>query len=315
MVKCDEERIPDGLLKGKQMAASKVVGSVAGIRMFPVKSMRGERLEQGEFTERGLVGDRAYALIDTDTGKVASAKSVRLFPDLLGCSAAFAEPPQLDGELPPVRITLADGTSVTSDSSDVNRVLSAFFRRDVTLARAAPADFTIDQYHPDVEDADPAGHRDSVVEQKLGSAFFAQAGLPSPVAVGSFFDLFPVSVLTTSTLDQLTKLQPDSNFDERRFRMNVLVDTKEAGFVENNWLGHELAIGDAIRLKVALPDPRCVMTTLAQGELPKDTEVLRTLVRHNRIQVGDAGLFPCVGVYAVVQSSGNLRIGDSVSLT
>ncbi len=296
------------------MATNTVVGCVAGIRMFPVKSMRGERLEQGEFTERGLVGDRAYALIDADTGKVASAKSVRLFPDLFGCSAVFVEPPQLDGELPPVRITLPDGTSVTSDTSDVDRVLSAFFRRDVTLARAAPDDFTIDQYHPDVEDADPAGHRDSVVEQKLGSAFFAQAGLPSPVPVGSFFDLFPVSVLTTSTLDQLTKLGPGSSFDERRFRMNVIVGTKEAGFVENNWIGRELAIGDAVRLNIALPDPRCVMTTLAQDELPRDTEVLRTLVRHNRIQVGDAGLFPCVGVYAVVQAPGILRTGDSVSL-
>ncbi len=257
--------------------------------------MKGERLEQGEFTERGLIGDRAYALIDVDSGKVASAKSVRLFPDLFGCSAVFVEPPQLDGGLPPVRITLPNGKSVTSATSDVDRVLSAFFRRDVTLARAAPDDFTIDQYHPDVEDADPAGHRDSVVEQKLGSAFFAQAGLPSPVPVGAFFDLFPVSVLTTSTLDQLTKLEPDSNFDERRFRMNVIVDSDKAGFVENSWIGHELAIGDTVRLNIALPDPRCVMTTLAQDELPRDTGVLRSLVRHNRIQVGDAGLFPCVG--------------------
>jgi hypothetical protein len=276
--------------------------------------MRGERLEQGEFTERGLVGDRAYALIDADTGKVVSAKSVRLFPDLLGCSAEFVEPPQLKGELPAVRIALPDGTSVSSDSGDVDQVLSAFFERDVTLARAAPEDFTIDQYHPDVEDADPAGRRDAVVEQKLGSAFFAEADVASPVPVGAFFDLFPVSLLTTSTLDQLSELEPGSSFDERRFRMNVIIDTREAGFVENNWIGRELAIGDALRFNVALPDPRCVMTTLAQDELPRDTDVLRALVRHNRIQVGDAGLFPCVGVYAVVESSGILRTGDSVSL-
>jgi hypothetical protein len=173
--------------------ANGIVGAVDGLWRFPVKSMRGERLEQAEFTERGLVGDRAYALIDADTGKVVSAKSVRLFPGLFGCRAAFVEPPRSGGGLPPVRITLPDGTSVTSDSSDVDRVLSAYFRRDVTLARAAPDDFTIDQYHPDVEDVDPAGYRDTVVEQKLGSAFFAQAGLASPVPVGSFLDLFPVS--------------------------------------------------------------------------------------------------------------------------
>src|SRR5215813_6041397 len=228
------------------MATSEVVGSVAGLWRFPVKSMRGERLNQAELTGRGLVGDRGYALIDAETGKVASAKSVRLFPDLFGCQAAFVEPPQSGHELPPVRIELPDGTSVTSDSYDVDRVLSAHFRRDVTLARAAPEDFTIDQYHPDIEDLDPAGHRDTVVEQKLGSAFFAQAGLASPVPVGSFFDLFPVSVLTTSTLDRLNELRPQSRFDQRRFRMNVIVGAKEAGFVENDWIGHELAIGDAV---------------------------------------------------------------------
>jgi len=296
------------------MVTSGIVGAVAGLWRFPVKSMRGERLEQAELTEHGLVGDRAYALIDVDTGKVVSAKSVRLFPGLFGCRAAFVEPPQSGSELPPVRITLPDGTSVTSDSSDVDHVLSAYFRRDVTLARAAPDDFTIDQYHPDVEDVDPAGYRDTVVEQKLGSAFFAQAGLASPVPVGSFLDLFPVSVLTISTLEQLSELRPQSRFDQRRFRMNVIVDTEEGGLVENDWIGHELALGEAVRLGVALPDPRCVMTTLAQEELPKDTEVLRTLTQHNRVQVGAAGLFPCAGVYAVVEAPGTLRVGDRVAL-
>jgi uncharacterized protein YcbX len=296
------------------MATTGTVGAVAGLWRFPVKSMRGEQLEQAELTEFGLVGDRAYALIDADTGKVVSAKSVRLFPGLFGCRATFVEPPRSGGELPPVRIALPDGSSVTSDSSDVDRVLSAYFRRDVTLAQAAPDDFTIDQYHPDVEDVDPAGYRDTVVEQKLGSAFFAQAGLASPVPAGSFLDLFPVSVLTTSTLEQLSELWPQSRFDQRRFRMNVIVDTEEGGFVENDWIGHELAIGDAVRLSVALPDPRCVMTTLAQEELPKDTDVLRTLTRHNRVQVGAAGLFPCAGVYAVVAASGTLRVGESVAL-
>jgi len=297
------------------MTTRVAVGSVAGLWRFPVKSMQGERLEQAELTAQGLVGDRAYALIDADTGKVVSAKSVRLFPDLLDCRVAFVEPPQSGRELPPVRIALPDATSVTSSSSDVDRVLSAYFRRNVTLARAAPEDFTIDQYHPGVEDLDPAGYRDTLVEQKLGSAFFAQAGLASPVRVGSFFDLFPLSVLTTSTLEQLNELRPQSRFDQRRFRMNVIVGAKDAGFVENDWIGRELAIGDSVRLRVALPDPRCVMTTLAQDDLPKDTDVLRTLTRHNRLQVGAAGQFPCAGVYAVVEAPGTMRTGDRVALT
>ena len=201
-----------------------------------------------------------------------------------------------------------------SDSGDVDRVLSAFFGRDVTLARAAPEDFTIDQYHPDVEGLDPQGHRDTITEEKLGSAFFAKAGLASPVSVGAFFDLFPLSVLTTSTLERLSELRPESRFDLRRFRMNVIVETVEAGFVENDWIGRQVALGDAVRLRGALPDPRCVMTTLAQDDLPKDTEILRTLTRHNRIQVGAAGEYPCVGVYAVVEAAGSVRTGDRVAL-
>lgn len=293
---------------------SKTIGSVAGIWRFPVKSMQGERLEHVVLTSGGLVGDRAYALVDTETGKVISAKSVKLFPDMLGCRAAFLEPPRANDELPPVRITLPDGTMVSSDSSDVDHVLSAYFRRDVILARAAPDDFTIDQYHPDVEHADPAGYRDTVVEQKLGSAFFAQAGLASPVPVGAFFDLFPMSLITTSTLERLNEVQPQSRFDERRFRMNLIVSTKEAGFVENDWTGHELAIGDEVRLRVAMPDPRCVMTTLAQEDLPKDTDILRTLTRYNRIELDGGGLFPCAGAYIVVEEPGKIRIDDPVVL-
>ena len=296
------------------MTNRKIEGAVAGLWRFPVKSMRGEQLEEAKVTERGVLGDRAYALIDTDTGKVVSAKSVKLFPSLFDCKATFIEPPSEDGELPPVQISLPDGRSVTSDSGDVDDVLSAHFKRKVTLEQAAPDDFTIDQYHPDIEDVDPAGHRNTVVAQKLGAALFAELGMESPVPVGSFFDVFPLSVLTTSTLEQLSELRPQTRFDQRRFRMNVIVKTERPGFIENDWIGHELELGDGVRLKVAIPDPRCVMTTLAQEDLPQDTDVLRTLIRHNRVQVGDLGQFPCAGVYAVITTPGTVRVGDPVAL-
>jgi hypothetical protein len=213
-----------------------------------------------------------------------------------------------------VRISLPDGTSVTSEAGSVDQPLSAWFNRKVTLAPMAPEDFTIDQYHPDVENLDPAGHRDAFVEQKLGSALFAEAGQASPVPVGSFFDVFPVSVLTTSTLERLRELRAGGSVNQRRFRMNVIVATGKPGFLENQWVGHELEIGTTARLAIAMPDPRCVMTTLAQGDLPKDTEVLRTLVVHNRIQVGTMGRFPCTGAYAVLAAPGAVRTGDSVTL-
>lgn len=288
--------------------------TIAGLWRFPVKSMGGESLTELALTRQGVVGDRAYALIDTATGKVASAKSVQRFPHLLDCRATFVEPPQAARDAPAVRITLPDGRTVTSDAGDCDRRLSDFFHREVTLARAAPSDFTIDQYHPDLEGIDPAGHRNTVVEQKLGAAFFADAGLPSPVAAGTFFDLFPVSVITTSTLQRLSGLQPTSLFDARRFRMNVIVRTGADGFVENAWVDRAVALGDAVRLRVTMPDPRCVMTTLAQDDLPNDTDILRTLARHNKIHVAGAGPCPCAGVYAVVESPGPLRVGDRVGL-
>lgn len=277
-------------------SASATVGSVSALWRFPVKSMLGERLETTDLKEHGLVGDRAYALVDVETGSIVNAKRARLFPDLLGCRAEFVEPPRVQGEVPPVRITLPDGSSVTSDSSDGDTVLSRHFGREIRLAStAALKDFTIDKYHPTV---DPA--------------FFARLEVPNPVPVGAFVDLFPVSVLTTSTLARLTELRPESRFDARRFRMNVIIHSELDGFVENDWIGRGLKLGDSVQLRIALHDPRCVMTNMAQEDLPKDAGILRTLARHNRLEVGAAGRYPCAGVYAVVESSGALHVGDEV---
>jgi uncharacterized protein YcbX len=93
----------------------------------------------------------------------------------------------------------------------------------------------------------------------------------------------------------------------------VIVDTPENGFVENEWVGHTLAIGDNVRLGVALPDPRCVMPSLAQEDLPRDPRILKALARHNRIDVAGA-LYPCAGVYAVAEATGTIRKGDRISL-
>jgi MOSC domain-containing protein len=295
------------------MNSSEPVGTIQALWRFPVKSMLGEEVEGVELNEGGIVGDRVYAIRDRETGKVASAKHPKLWPNLLGCRAAFVEPPRLGNELPPARIELADGKSVMSDATDVDAVLSRFFSRDVELAHSARNGYTIDHYHPDEENYDPEGHRDEVVEVGLGAAFFNQRGLPSVVPEGSFFDLFPLSVLTTSTLDQLGELEPQSRFDARRFRMNVIVDTPARGFVENEWVGRTLAIGDDVRLGVAMPDPRCVMPSLAQGDLPRDPRILKALAQHNRIDVAGA-LFPCAGVYAVAEATGTIRKGDRISL-
>ena len=287
--------------------------AVGALWRFPVKSMLGEQLDEVDVEQGGIVGDRAFALVDVGTGKVASAKHPKVWPDLLRCRATYVAPPRVGEPLPSVRIDLADGTAVMSDAPEVDAVLSGFFRRDVRLARAAPEDFTIDQYHPDQEHLDPQGHRDEVTETKLGNALFNEVGMPSPLPEGSFLDVFPVSVITTSALDHLGELQPGSRFDVRRFRMNVIVATPADGFVENSWIGGTIAVGERVKLAVPVPDPRCVITTVAQDGLERDPQVLKALAKHNRLDFAGAGLYPCAGVYAVVASSGTIRTGDPVT--
>ena len=259
-----------------------------------------------------MLGDRAYALIDVETGRVVSAKSVKRFPDVLSCQASFVSSPSVGNPLPGVRISLPDGTQVSSDDEDCDAALSNHFGRDVRLASSAPKDFTIDHYYPDVSGADPSGHTDTTLAQPLGAALFDAMGVESPVAPESFFDVFPLSVITTSTLNQLSQAQPDSNFDQRRFRMNIVINTSEQGFIENNWIGEGLLLGDQVRVVVTMADPRCVMTTLAQPGIEQDIEVLKTLVKHNRIQVGEIGKYPVAGVYAAVTGAGEIQVGDGV---
>jgi uncharacterized protein YcbX len=150
------------------------------------------------------------------------------------------------------------------------------------------------------------------VAQKLGAALFAQLGTQSPLAADSFLDAFPVSLLTTSTLARLRELRPQSRFEARRFRMNVIVESERVGFLENEWVGRAVKLGDPARLQVTMLDLRCVMTTLAQGDLPRDHEILRTLVHHNRVPVGGLGTLPCAGAYAVVTETGTVKLGDAV---
>jgi uncharacterized protein len=294
------------------MTTTDIVGEIRELWRFPVKSMQGERATSLAIDAAGVVGDRAFAIVDGATGKVASAKHIASWPGLLDCRAESGAP--ADGGASTVHMRLADGTEVASDRGDVDAVLSSFFGREVTLVRAAPEDFTVDQYHPDLDGLDPEGHRDVVVETRLGAAIFAQLGLPSPVPSGSFLDLFPVTVITTSMLAALQERRPESRFDARRFRMNLVVDTDEPGPLENEWAGRQLEIGDDVRLRVAIPAMRCVMTTVAQDDLPQDRDVMRTMVEHNRLQIPGAGLYPCAGVYATVESPGTVTAGDAVRL-
>ena len=267
------------------------IGAVVSLWRYPVKSMLGEELHIAQVRDHGLVGDRAYALLDSTDGKVATAKNPRKWPSLFAFRATFMEPSAGAAQVPPVRITLPDGGIVTSDQSDCNRTLSKALKREVTLAATARGSMAqAEEYWPDMEGLE---HRDTVTD-------FA---LPP----GTFFDCATILLLTTATLNRLRHFYPLGEFQVQRFRPNIVVDPVAIApsFVENAWIGQTLAIGDEVRLRITGPCGRCVMTTLAQGELPKDSEILRTAVQHNQGQVG---------VYASVERGGTIRCDDRVRL-
>ena len=279
------------------------IGAIVSLWRYPVKSMLGEALQTAQVGEHGLLGDRAYALVDRADGKVATAKNPRKWPTLFACRATFIEPSGSRGEMPPVRMTLSDGTIVTSAQHDVHQALSKALNREVTLAiteggqvagvqSPIPDAWTgqAEEYWPDIEGLD---YRDTVTE-------FA---LPA----GTFFDCATVHLLTTATLNRLRDAYPHGQFEVQRFRPNIVVEPLGGaqGFAEDAWIGHTLAIGDEVRLRITGPCGRCVMTTLAQGALPQDPEILRTAVQHHQGQVG---------VYAAVVQGGTIRHGDRVRL-
>jgi uncharacterized protein YcbX len=268
-------------------------GSVVGLWRYPVKSMMGEELNTCEVTERGLLGDRRFAVVDALTGKVAGAKHPRKWGNFFDYRAVYVEPPTHGSELPEVRMTLPDGTVVTSEQPDLAQVLSRALGREVVFAKAdgdGASAKQAEEYWPDMEGLD---YRDTVTEWEL--------------PVGTFFDLAVVHLLTTATVDRLRELYPQGRFEVRRFRPNIVVATgpDQAGFVEEGWIGRTVAIGDEVRLRITGPCPRCVMTTLPQGDLPKDPAILRTAAQHNHANVG---------VYADVIADGTTRRGDRVTV-
>ncbi len=267
-----------------------VLGSVLSLWRYPVKSMMGEELQACAVTDRGLLGDRAYALIDPTNGKVVSAKNPKKWGRLFDFGASFDDAPRVGEPLPPGRVSCPDGARVSSDASDLAESLSGELGREVAFETTAPETPSLEEYWPDIEGL---AFKETVTDEAMPT--------------GTFFDLAVIHMLTTSTLDRLAELYPEGRFEVRRFRPNILIESagREVDFVENAWIGHTLSIGDQVRLSITGGCPRCVMTTLPQGDLPKDPGILRTAAQHNQVHVG---------VYASVARGGEIHRGDLVRL-
>ncbi|WP_274651276.1 MOSC domain-containing protein [Paenibacillus humicola] len=262
---------------------------VVSLWRYPVKSMIGEELNATDITEKGLAGDRKFALIDTLTGKLANAKNPIKWPNMFDYRAAYVEPPQDPAKLPAVRITFPDGSWGLTTDDDLDERLTDKLARPVkvTAISTEAGEVQFEGYIPDIEGLD---NRKSVFTRS------------SPK--GTFYDIDIVHVLTTASLNKMKSLIPESRIEARRFRTNIVIDVPgEEGFVENDWVGKRIRIGGDVVLEVTQPCVRCIMTTLAQGDLPNDPLVLKAAVKHNK---------GAVGVYAKVIRAGCIHRRDSI---
>jgi uncharacterized protein YcbX len=283
------------------------LGQLSEIHRYPVKSMQGEQLSTVAIGAQGLRGDRVWAIRDEGRGGIEGARKL---PTLLSCHARFTEPVPEAGTCPVPEVEFSDGTRFYADNPEVARRAGEEAERELSLWPQVPAD-KIEHYKRGAPDnADFMAELRSIFGRledeplpDLGT--FPIESLTSATIPGTYFDCYPILLLSETSLQSMREAQPESIFDVRRFRPNLLIESLEhEGFPENAWVGKRIRIGSCV-FKIAMECPRCVMTTHPMGDLPKDPSIMRTLVKQN------AGN---LGVYASVESFGTVSRGDAIEL-
>ncbi len=306
-----------------------IIGTVEQIWRYPVKSMAGEKLADCAVGHLGIAGDRGWALRDETTGEITTGTRI---PLVMQCAAAYLETPSQDS-IPNVRITFPDGSTTESGDANINARLSQALGKPVTLWPREPST-NKDHYRrksasarlvgpllqiPGFRSLLPKLTRFPPLAATLRAEFSREPGEPFPdlstlppeilqftSPLGTYFDAFPIHVLTSASLAKMGQLNPSSDWDVRRFRPNFFVRTNSdiEGLPEANWNGRVLRIG-TVEVKCELPTVRCGMTTQKQRDLPKDPGVLRTIVKEAEQNLGS---------YANVIKPGKAAEGDSVEL-
>jgi len=274
--------------------------SILNIYRYPVKSMMGETLSEADIGEAGIPGDRGWAVRDEKRGGIRGGKKI---PQLMTLTAQ-------SGPTAPL-ITAPDGDSASASTEGINEWLSEKLNHPVTLWPLLPAD-QLDHYRrgaPDTED----------FEQELRAVFGRLPEEPLPDLTGfeellefesppgTYFDAFPISIMSQQSLATMNQLEGESRFDVRRFRPNLLVDIPDTNhpFPEQAWVGKTVSLG-SVQLKIDMTCPRCSMTTHGFDDLPRDTEIMRKLVNHS-----DGNL----GIYASVQRRGQISVNDHIEIS
>lgn len=279
---------------------------VTAIHRYPVKSLGGETLASARVTDAGIPGDRAWAVRDEVRGGIRGAKKL---PALMQLRARYAKPPAERGSSP-AEVTLPDGATLSTADPDAGARIGAAIGHEVSLWPLLPAQ-ALEHYRRGAP-----SHED--FEQELRAIFGREPDEPLPdlglfppevleyeSPPGTYFDAFPLLILSEQSLASMQQAAPGSRFDRRRFRPNLVVDVPGGSrFPELDWRGRRLRIGSAV-LEVTIACPRCVMTTHGFEDLPRDPGVMRALVAH-----ADGNL----GVYARVETPGELHRDDPIEL-
>ncbi len=284
---------------------------VREIWRYPVKSMQGERMKQCVLREGGIPFDRGWAVRDESRQQITGAKRL---PGLLNCSARYL-PETSAATVPDVEITLPSGRKTRSDSRDVSEELSDSLGAKVTLWPLQPCENKDHYRQKRALSENPLDELKRVFGLKPDESLPDLSKFPADLIaeltefvapLGTYFDAYPVDVLSEASLRYLKKFAPDSTLDVRRFRPNFLVadDAELDQPIEQGWIDSEIGIGEA-RLAVAVAAPRCIMTTRPQPGLPQDKAVLRAII---------AELKHCISVYCNVVRAGTVRVGDAVAV-
>lgn len=279
---------------------------VKALYRYPVKSMLGETISSTRLSEKGIPGDRAWALRDEVRGGIRGGKKIASLMHLR--SRYLEEPSDGDAPAPAPEITLPDGESFRASDPTASRRVSAAVDQEVTLWPLVPGE-QLDHYRRGEPD-------DPDLDKELRATFGRTPDEPLPDLAkfppelfefesppGTYFDAFPLLLLTERSLRSLAERAPDSKIDVRRFRPNLLLETgDESPFPELAWVGKRLSIGSAV-VSVRMDCPRCVMVTHGFADLPRAPDIMRKLVREAE---------GSLGVYASVETAGEVRVGDPV---
>ncbi|MEO0411391.1 MAG: MOSC N-terminal beta barrel domain-containing protein [Pseudomonadota bacterium] len=272
------------------------VGTVAGLHRYPVKSMLGETLQDVMCSPSGFDGDRMAALIDTNSGKVVTAKLPHRWRKMLELSARKTT----GGD---ISVTLPGQEDILFGSAEADAVLSRYLSRDVAAAFKRPEGLEFERAHPQ-----------EVVA--MGAAAQTQHDvMPLAMAApdGGFFDFAPIHFVTQTSLDYVGKHLEAGQAQAERFRPNIIIQTDDGDpFIENGWVDGTLSIGAQLRLKVILPTPRCAVPTLAHGALANDRTALQCITQENKQPILDMGNLACLGAYAQVSAPGPIQLGDKI---